>query len=400
MNPMQKKISKIVIVGAGPAGSSLAIRLAQANFEVTLIEREKFPRHKLCGEFISPECLEYFRELDVLGDMFAVNGDRIFETVFYDPDGKHVSIQSKWFRGAFESALSISRAEMDFRLLQKAKAFGAEILEESNVFGLNITNGIVGGVKIRKPDGTKSEINGDLIIDATGRAAVLTKLVDRRIKSDSVKKISKNSKAKYVGFKTHLRNVNMQKGACEIYFFRGGYGGLSFVENGYANHCFLVKADLVKEFDGNADKIVENVVLANKRAAITLKDAENAREWLAVSVDEFGKKRVCPASGILSIGDASAFIDPFTGSGMLMALEGAELLANLLKVGQSSLTGIEKQFESAHEKRFKRRLRVCSVMRYAAFSPVAAKFVIALLGFSRSAQELLTRATRRLQPND
>ena len=56
----QNRKSKIVIVGAGPAGASLAIRLAQKGFEVVLIEREKFPRQKLCGEFISPECLASF----------------------------------------------------------------------------------------------------------------------------------------------------------------------------------------------------------------------------------------------------------------------------------------------------------------------------------------------------
>ena len=67
----------------------------------------------------------------------------------------------------------------------------------------------------------------------------------------------------------------LEKGVCEIYFFRGGYGGLSFVENGVANHCFLIKANIVKEFGGDANKIVENVVFKNKRAFETLKDARN-----------------------------------------------------------------------------------------------------------------------------
>ena len=68
---IQNLKSKIAIVGAGPAGASLAIRLAKENFDVTLIERDKFPRHKLCGEFVSPECLAHFRALGVLDEMLA-----------------------------------------------------------------------------------------------------------------------------------------------------------------------------------------------------------------------------------------------------------------------------------------------------------------------------------------
>ena len=90
---------KIAIAGAGPAGSSLAIRLAEAGFDVTLIEREKFPRHKLCGEFISPECFDHFRELGVLDRMLSAGGDHISETRFYSPSGRNVAVPSEWFGG-------------------------------------------------------------------------------------------------------------------------------------------------------------------------------------------------------------------------------------------------------------------------------------------------------------
>ncbi len=80
--PIVKPVNKIAIAGAGPAGTSLAIRLVRKGFDVVLVEREQFPRHKLCGEFISPECLEHFRDLDVSEEMLASGGDRIEKTVF------------------------------------------------------------------------------------------------------------------------------------------------------------------------------------------------------------------------------------------------------------------------------------------------------------------------------
>src|SRR5437763_5233450 len=95
----------IAVVGAGPAGSSAAIRLALAGKRVLLVEKEKFPREKLCGEFISPECLEHFAELGVLDRMQFAGGVAIAETVFFGRGGRGVAVPSAMFGSAFETAL-------------------------------------------------------------------------------------------------------------------------------------------------------------------------------------------------------------------------------------------------------------------------------------------------------
>lgn len=386
---------KIAIVGAGPAGASLAIRLARQSFEVVLIEREKFPRHKLCGEFISPECLEHFKELKVLDEMLSVGGDRISETIFYSQTGKSISVPSIWFQGDRSGALSISRAEMDFRLLEKARSLGVEVLEETQVIGLINENEKILGVKARLENRETKEIFADLIIDATGRANVLGKLIGKTKNKNSKFNIQNS---KLVGFKTHLENVHLKKGVCEIYFFRGGYGGLSFVENDLANHCFLIKAEAVKEFNGNADEIVEKVIFKNRRAFETMHNATPVSDWLAVSVDGFGVKNLVPAENLLSVGDAAAFIDPFTGSGMLMALESAEILARSIYENNFSLAEIARNYSVLHRKKFRRRLLLCDIMRRAAFTPKLADRLIYFLNFSRRTTEFLTRSTRPQTP--
>src|SRR5690349_2081238 len=130
---MPKHDLPIIIAGAGPAGSTLAIRLCRLGFPVTLIERYKFPRAKLCGEFISPECLAHFDELGVLDEMLAAGGDRIFETVFYETGGRSVTVPSRWFHSDEGFALSLSRARMDEILLNAARQSGADIREETSV---------------------------------------------------------------------------------------------------------------------------------------------------------------------------------------------------------------------------------------------------------------------------
>lgn len=392
--------SKIAIVGAGPAGSSLAIRFAKQNFKVTLVEREKFPRHKLCGEFISPECLEHFQDLEVLDEMMVRGGDRISQTVFYAENGKSVSIKSEWFNGNPKGALGLSRAEMDFRLMEKAKELGVEVLEESQVVDLLFEDEKVCGVRTRNSAGLVEELYSDLTIDATGRARVLSKIANKKIidRANNSKQRTKQRtkpKTKLVGFKSHFKNVYLPKGFCEIYFFRGGYGGLNYVEDGIANHCFLIRADVVKEFKGDVEKILNEVIFKNTRAKETLKDAESLFDWLAVSVDEFGIKDINPINGLISVGDSAAFIDPFTGSGMLMAFESAKILANVVAKNYSSFADIAEEYEVLHHAKFKNRLRICSFMRRLSLAPNFAKTAITVLSWSEKASEILARSTRQ-----
>ncbi|MBA4124742.1 MAG: NAD(P)/FAD-dependent oxidoreductase [Acidobacteria bacterium] len=393
---IQNLKSKILIVGAGPAGASLAIRLARENFRVCLIERERFPRPKLCGEFISPECLEHFRELDVLDEMLSAGGERIAETVFYAPDGKSIGVPIRWFNGDSRGALSLSRAEMDFQLLEKAKRVGVEVLEDHSAVILLQEDNEIRGLKLRTKDGEVKEIFADLFVDATGRARILGNLISRKgAKAQSSKIQNPKSKIqnRLVGFKAHLRNVNLERGVCEIYFFRGGYGGLSYVENNLANFCFLIKADAVKNFSSDAQQIIQQLIFQNKRACETLKNAEPVHDWLAVSVDGFGQKDLNPVANLFAVGDAGAFIDPFTGSGMLMAMESAEILARAIVVNPAA-DKIAEQYKIEHARRFQRRLFICSLMRRAAFVPVLSKILISALSIGDFPRKMLARATR------
>ena len=121
----------VAIAGAGPAGSSAAIQLALAGARVLLIEEKKFPRPKLCGEFISPECLTHFKRLGVMEQMSAAGGAAVSETVFYSRHGNSVAVPSEWFMSGTQ-ALGLSRSEMDHRLLQRAKHAGVLVLEEAH----------------------------------------------------------------------------------------------------------------------------------------------------------------------------------------------------------------------------------------------------------------------------
>jgi flavin-dependent dehydrogenase len=424
----------VIVVGAGPAGASAAIRLASAGARVALVEQKKFPREKLCGEFISPECLEHFARLGVGEEMSGAGGVDLRETVFYAASGRAVSVPSEWFgrdisvdSGATR-ALGLSRAEMDARLLARARDAGARVFEEAHASVVH-EGARVRGVRVQS-NGAEHLFTAPVTIDATGRARSLARKIERETRgagrngvetrggkhdhgaNRDVDGVHKNGdgagnekRRQLVAFKAHLAGARVAEGACEIYFYGGGYGGLSGVERGLSNLCFIVSAADVRARGGDAERVMREIVCSNRRAAETLKDARVSSPWLAVALEGFGRFRVVPARGLVAVGDAASFIDPFTGSGMLMALESGELAATVLARHlpglradasfAASFDALANEYRALYRERFGARLRVCSYLRRAAFAPrTLVELGVATLGTSARVRRVLARATR------
>lgn len=374
----------VIIAGAGPAGSSAAIHLAQRGISVLLVEQKKFPREKLCGEFISPECERHFENLGVADAMNFSGPAKLSETVFYSTRGHHITIPSTWFGGA--AAFGLSRAVMDNVLLQRARACGVTVLESATINEPVRSGSGVLGVRV-KINGDEHEYRAPLTIDATGRARILT----RKIKTGEPR-----SKPTLIAFKVHLRKTRVAPSTCEIYFYPEGYGGLSSIEDDLSNLCFIISATAVKRYSSDPEHVVREMVMKNRRAAHTLEHAEPGSEWLSASWERFGRQQPSPAKGLLAIGDSAAFIDPFTGSGMLMAFESAELAADVIIRHRSDLAAdaLRSNYTAEYVRRFDSRLRICGWLRRAAFRPRLAGLGIAICGASEQFRSRIARSTR------
>jgi flavin-dependent dehydrogenase len=399
----------VVIAGGGPAGASAAIHLATRGASVLLVEQKRFPRAKLCGEFISPECLEHFDRLGVAERMSVAGGASLTETVFYSERGHKVSVPSDWFnvegRGA---ALGLSRAEMDARLLLRAREAGVEVLEETQAHDLIMEKGSVLGVKLKERSGGDAAraVQALVTIDATGRACALVRRIKEENGTASRQPKLRGRRAPLVAFKAHLLDARVQTGHCEIYFYPGGYGGLSSVENGLSNLCFIARARDVRVCASDPVRVMREVVCSNERARRTLSEAHAASQWLSVALEGFGRREVVPLRGLFTIGDAASFIDPFTGSGMLMALESGEIAARVIARRLAQLRRGEgfdelaRDYRALYGARFNARLRVCSLLRRAAFVPGLAATAIRVFGTSERLRRRLARATRKAGRRD
>jgi flavin-dependent dehydrogenase len=389
----QSFVYDVIIAGGGPAGASAAINLAMQGAQVLLLEQKKFPRPKLCGEFISPECVGLFESLGVADQMIAAHPAKLSETVFYSRTGRSARVPSQWF-GSTGIALGLSRAEMDERLLRRAADTGARVIEDAHVTNLVIKNETVCGVVVKR-NGIEETFSGLITVDATGRSRSLVRQASSNNKP-------RHARAPMVAFKAHFENTGVAAGACEIYFYRGGYGGLSSIENGLSNLCFIVSARDVRACGANADRVVREVVCQNQRARVTLRSARLRSPWLAVSLEGFGRHAVAPMKGLVAIGDAASFIDPFTGSGMLMALQSGALaadeIAKCLPATSTSLDQLRTGYSVRYDETFNSRLRICSWLRRAAFLPGLAEAAVRTFGASERIRRALARATRGIHP--
>jgi len=138
----------------------------------------------------------------------------------------------------------------------------------------------------------------------------------------------------------------------------------------------------------------DDVIRKNRRASQTLGQWEMAGDWLAVSISSFGVTDPAPFENLFTVGDAAAFIDPFTGSGMLMAVQSSAMLADSITTNATP-AGIAASYSSAYSRRFRNRLRVCWALRQIAFMPRLATGVVWTLRMSSASRRYLARMTRR-----
>jgi len=388
----------VIIIGAGPAGSTVSTLLAREGHRALLLEKSWFPREKLCGEFITPECLNVFDRLGVSERMFDAGAKTINQWMLFAPNGRGVRVPMEWIADGHKHAIGISRARMDLILLDCAREAGVDVREGFHVSPrLRRENGM--GVIEGKTDGAIIErFSAPAVIDASGRNGVFSNPINRAGRVDRApQQPSRFEGSRLFGCKVHLRAVEGIRGIGELFFFRDGYGGLSDVENGRTNLCFITTEATLREAKGDREKLLDLTMRSNPAAERRLRDAVIDGEWLGTGPITYGRRR--PIPGVISIGDAGAFIDPFTGSGILLALSSGELVANVISQsfaeGVSDVDAIAKRYDQLHRARFGWRFLACALLRAVAFNPAARNALVTALTRYQSLVKLMALSTRQ-----
>jgi len=344
----------VAVVGGGPAGSVLAASLARRGRRVVLFEKDRFPRAKLCGEFLSGDAARHLDELGCLDAVLASGPARIFGARLTTPSGSTLEVELPG--GAF----GVSRRVLDQVLLRHAVHAGATVLEAATVGSVRFRGGGTtprptdpGGAEVEVSlqseeseesgeeaarNGTlKGTIRAELAVGAHGRRSSLDHRLERSFLSRSYP---------FVGFSRHHRLLagtagrklaEELNGFVEVHTFDGGYCGMSFIEGREVNVCMLLDERFLKALPSPRWFQLREAL---GRIHPLLRRRFDALETSDETVHAVARVpcacKGTSAGAMLLVGDAAGMIPPFCGDGQAMALESALLLSDRIakKTGQ------------------------------------------------------------------
>lgn len=333
MEKMDNPSFDVAILGGGLSGLTLSILLGKSGLNVVLVEKNTYPFHRVCGEYISNESRNFlekiglpFQELDLPG---------IDRLTLSAPNG--FSIHSQLDLGGF----GISRYLLDHKLMTLARNAGVKIWQEckatqvvkqENQFQVHTTNGTLNSTLVC---GSFGKYNPSFLEDP-----------DSKIRSQ------------YIGVKYHIRHSH-DRNRISLHNFRDGYCGISKVENDVSCLCYLTTSSNLKKNGNQIRKMEEEVLFQNPHLKRIFENAEFLFDQPLVISNIHFQPRKTVQNEILMLGDSAGTIAPLCGNGMSMAFHSASILAPLIerKLNEKkTFNWLESNYNSTWNQTFENRI--------------------------------------------
>lgn len=358
----------LIVVGGGPAGSACAITAARMGAKVLLLEKDRFPRQKVCGEFVSPESLGLLHGLLKNGllkdgllehDLFSSAPQVVSSRIFLDNKSLTLPVSP--------AAQSIPRFDLDPALFHAAQNNGVTAQE-----GVAVS-------EVQRDDlfhvvAAEKTYTARAVVNATGRWSRLTQF-------------DVAGKDKWLGLKAHFTESSPPQ-SVDLYFFSGGYCGVTPVSATAVNACAMVRSDVAHTLD--------EVFAKEPRLW------QRSRAWqplfpTVTTSPLYFREPETECEGMLLAGDAAGFIDPFAGDGISLALQSGTLAAQSIITflrGSRSLEQAHQQYRAAYRKRFTPTFRNAARLRAALAAPRWIRSAAWALAGVPGVGKMLVRGTR------
>jgi len=324
-------VRDIIIVGGGLAGLTSAIHLSRAGLHVTVIEKSPYPKHKVCGEYISNEVLPYLEWLGA--DPSVLSPARIDRVSISAVNGRMVTTPLPM--GGF----GISRYKLDEFMMQIAVSNGCELIEDM-VTDIRFSNDV-----FSVDTSGSGTLTASFVIGAYGKRSALDK-----------------TRSPWMAVKAHYKGA-FENGLVALHNFHGGYCGVSKVENDVLNICYLVSAGTFKEFK-NIDAHREAILFKNKHLRKIFENSEPLFERpLTISQISFADREKVN-DHMLMTGDTAGLIHPLCGNGMAMAIHSAKIASELVLQCFYGITRSETEdsYTKAWKQAFGKRIKAGRIL--------------------------------------
>lgn len=354
----------VAIIGAGPAGSSAAIQLATKGYSVALLDKEQFPREKLCGDFLNPVNWPLLRELKVERAVLARPHEKVSIFRFTSFSGEEAEIPLPAGRDGAVVGLGLRRFDLDHVLLERANSLGVTVLDGWKPKELE-----------RQPDGwrlkaDKSLLGARVLIGADGRNSWVAHhlgLADPAA-----------MQGRSVGFQFRLKCANRSTGKVEIHLFPGGYAGVV----GLAGDTVTLGLAIEKHrlLDGRPEQsLLESILPQNPWLKEILRSG-SVSEMRSTYPVYFPPRRAY-GDGVLLVGDAARVNEPVTGEGIYFALKSGVFAAKTVDEGfqMSDFSAARLRFyERNCRSAFRARRAINALIRWLIYRPALLSRVIRL----------------------
>jgi flavin-dependent dehydrogenase len=355
-----------LVIGGGPAGAMVALRLASAGRDVVLLEKESGPHHKVCGEFLSPEAIDYLRQAGINPpDLGAAS----IRTLRLSTGNKTVTACLPF------NALSLSRRILDAALLARTEEKGCHMIR-----GVAVESLAPEGDHWIASLGNGVSLRASNVFLATGKHDL------RGLPRSSGKQ------SDHVGFKMHWQlapaQLRILRDCMELYLFPGGYGGLSLIEGDIANLCLVVRRSTLRRVGGWQD-LLASILRDNRHLRQILEGATALWDRpLAISPIPYGYL-VRESAGVWCVGDQAAVIPSFTGDGISIALHSAALAAQMFLAG-----GKPADYNRTLRAQLTRPMALATSLSRAAVTAAGRTAALAALAIAPDAMRWVAASTR------
>jgi len=383
-------VCDVIVVGGGPAGSTAATLLRRAGWDVVLCDAARFPRHKICGEYVPPAALRIFERLGALGAIESLGPLRHVGMAVVSPGG--TTVLGRYGGGV--RGLSLRRLDLDRALLDHARQSGVTVLEGARVTGLARCGGgvfevAVGGDARAAGPAPAAVLRARAVVGADGRNSLVARRLGLR------RTEPRHRKWAVMG---HFGGVDVPAGHGEMIVTPYGYCGINPLPQGLANVCVVVDHQAIRGAAVGGDRLASffhDRISAHPLLRQRMARAEPVGRLWATGPMACRTARGF-ADGAVLVGDAAGFYDPFTGEGIAMALRGAEMAAEVLsgalRRGDLASRALEP-YEEARRAAFHARLRLDRSLQALLKHPRLTDWVARRLRRDPGLADLLARVT-------